>query len=1189
MNLTPSQQDALALDKNIAVTAGAGSGKTRILVERFIKIALRNPELTTRVAAITFTEKAAGEMRERIAETLRKLLSEADDPEEIRKLRLIRDRLGSAHISTIHGFCSRLLREFPIEAGIQPDFNTLDDIQQKFLQYKAIDATIKDLDDNVFADSAPGLRLLYARIGMGNLRKMLLTALRAPFDMHFIYQRFMRMTEDEYLTDLVTLWIKNFELLDDPIQREAFLGLVRDILAELHRPPVNERARKLVRAMRDLVEAGPFERDNLDWYKAFIMVLDAFTTSKDQPFANARSLGGKKEWSEENMQRIEQASNLAAELLNRLMLLLPKFVPGDYDREWFRIFKVFLELYHHTRIYYQFYKNTEGALDFEDLQLRLYLLLNNNESVRQKLARRFRYIMVDEFQDTNRVQWKLIEHLARDENGRLRDDALFVVGDPKQSIYGFRDADIRIFSHVKELLAKHAGYPEISLYDGHVVFRESFRFVPAVNAFINHVFENLLKSDAIDPFGVGYEALQAMRTPENTDTHIELMVLDESDEEKDEALYIAHRIRRLMREGVTVHEYDAALQKEIPRRAHYGDIAVLLRDRGKLNDVEQALRRYNIPFKTVGGIGFWQQSEVYELYHLLRFLSNPFDDLALVALLRSRFFMFSDVLIHLLGTEEEATWLNRLQGALKAEYSDEERQRITETAALLQKWLDLRERIPLNALLLEVIEDVGLKAQLLAEFNGAQRVANLDKLCALAEHFELHNPGGLKAFYALINDLVTDEARESQALTELDDSGSVKIMTIHASKGLQFPIVFIPGLGVKPRFSSQIPHDAELGISIDLKPIYPDEGKPGHLLHILLSKREKWKQRAEYLRIFYVAFSRASDHLFLSASVKDNKLNDTTMLYRLLKSLFRERDDDTLLIPETVNRETFSIRIDTDFTVEEASPDETPVGFFQRLDIWEEYLRRYQPAAVIPEPPEQRASRGRMFSATALKTFLEKPHVFEERYMLGFFRDDYIAFENHRVEESVSDALLRGAIIHRYLELYALEPDKEALVERILFEFEVFDPAHQREIRALIHTLEQRLNASETAQGILNAAEYKNEVSARMRLGDDYLTGTFDRMQKDARGQWEIIDYKTNRINAEQLQAAGAHYHVQMEVYALLLSALFPGQSAYRVSLYFLEPDRLYSRSYTPGQLEEQRRFYAATIRDIKARFPLVD
>ncbi|MEJ2052671.1 MAG: UvrD-helicase domain-containing protein, partial [Calditrichaceae bacterium] len=792
--LTNAQERALALDKNISVTAGAGSGKTRILVERYLKIVLRNPQNVKRTLAFTFTNKAAGEMQERIARTVNERLADKPDAEIKRKLLGIRDRLNSAAISTIHAFCARTLREFPIEAGLSPDFNEMNEMQQLTLQQESVQKSFQQVDQVQNSEEKKQWYYLFSRLSRNVITEMLITALGLPWDMEQIISRWDQLDEKDYIDRLNKDWV---QLAKTVIGEPDFNKYDAAIQAVLNSDTINlkndkgDLTRSVLTRTLSLLNDSPPEHVK---YAALIQLMDYLTTGNATAYKNAAQLGGQKSWNKHTVELLVELSQMCEEPARRLKENDIGFCTSENDRIWYRLFKIFIKLYQLTLDIYTHDKREKSLVDFEDLQHLTFRLLERHHRIGSELRGRYDYILVDEFQDTNALQWEIIRLLAGTD-GNLRKDKVFVVGDPKQSIYGFRNADIRIFKLVKSIFANHYNLSDEQDYEGNVIFEESFRFLPRLNAFINFLFSDILVEDEQNSFEVGYHPLISRRELEGKGgVEIALFRMEE-DRVQVEAEYIAQTIQRIINDKLTCYHWRG---DETPMEAEYGDIAILLRSRSHLLEVEQALRRKNIPFKTAGGIGYWQQQEIYDFNYLLRFISNPKDDFALIAVLRSKMFMISDSALFLLSREEGRTWWDRLQGDLAQRgYSDDERQTLRHTCNLILEWLALRERINLAELLDRIVSDLHYRAILAAQLNGEQLVANLDKLIQLAQNFNAAGLGGLQDFQNNINTIIKNEMREGEAQIAIEDRDTVKIMTIHAAKGLQFPIVVAPFLNEK--------------------------------------------------------------------------------------------------------------------------------------------------------------------------------------------------------------------------------------------------------------------------------------------------------------------------------------------------------------------------------------------------------
>ena len=1187
MPLTREQQKALALDKNISVTAGAGSGKTTLLVERFLKIALQSPSGARAILAITFTKKAAGEMQERTAEEVNRRLEKAASAEERTRLLQIRDQLSMASISTIHGFCARVLREFPIEAGLPPDFSEMDDFQQRTALHAAIDQTFTRADQN---EGVPSPRL-FASMEKASVEEMLFLALKAPYEMKRLFERFATFTAKEYHAFLEEHWLRL--LRDFVLPPTAFNELMNLIQFILDTDTIPEKtapgheARQLLKKTAAFNNGSEPEREA---YRSIFELSVFFTSSQNMALKSVKNFGGKSSWNQQNQKQLVELSTFCAAIEERKKAINPGFPDDENDRLWFDLMGDFFTLYKEAETVYKNLKAERGWLDFEDLQILTLHLLQENETVRQTLARRFDYLMVDEFQDTNALQWEIVSQLATEKEG-LAKDKIFIVGDPKQSIYGFRNADIRIFNRVKKQFAALAG---ASADEGDIVFGGSFRFLPRLNAFINYLFGGVLRESASDPFKVGYHPLKAMRHVPNTGW-AELALLDEEDTEEE---YMARSIARLKEEQVPVFVYENG---ETQRPFEYGDAAILMRSRDSLLKIEQALRTYDIPYQTVKGIGFWQKQEVYDFYHLLRFLNNPQDDLSLVGVLRSPLFMLSDEALYFLAQAEGSGYLQKMSAAANglSDFPREEKENLIQTLNLLRKWTTLRGRMPLTDFCETIMDDLKLRTLYLAQLNGEQLTANIEKLIQQVSRFEAAGLGSLNEFVTNMEELIESGMREGEAQLVQEDRGSVKIMTIHAAKGLQFPVVFVPYLNKgSGKNQSAVYLDAELGLAI--KPAA--YGTESSLLYDLLRQRRKQKESAEARRIFYTAVTRAACRVYLSARLKKKKALPGSALEWMTERF------DSLLEAERVqigwppdsdgqtesgqsgeveNPEAFELVIVHGLEKEDRL-ESSGQTFIQGMRLLEKTLQKPTPPASMPDyvqkiPP---GSGSRVFSPTRLMIFQKDKREYYRRYHLGFFDDDYEAFGEDIQRDEYG--LLKGKIVHRYLELMprSLIPE-EQLIEQILFEFEVFEAQLQRRFYSELQQLKGKISGSETARKIVYAREAQNEAAITIRLGGDFLTGTLDRMYRNEAGIWEVVDYKTNRVPAGQVEREAARYSLQLQAYALLVSKIYPGQKEYAVSLYFLHPDKLHTQRYTPRELTEIESAFSDIIHRIKEEFPV--
>ncbi len=418
-------------------------------------------------------------------------------------------------------------------------------------------------------------------------------------------------------------------------------------------------------------------------------------------------------------------------------------------------------------------------------------------------------------------------------------------------------------------------------------------------------------------------------------------------------------------------------------------------------------------------------------------------------------------------------------------------------------------------------------------------------------------------------------------------------MTIHAAKGLQFPVVFVPYLNKEnAKNPADMYLDSELGLA--LKPAAC--GTESSLLYDLLRQRQKQKEAAEAKRLFYTAVTRAGCCLYLSAQLKNEKVKPNSAL-DWMRGVF-----NNLL-------ETDRIQIGPSEQADKTTPERTApfeLHIVRRLEEtayreggYQAFIKGMQgvqealpgqldkpaalPAYLQKIPP---GSGSRVFSPTRLMVFQKDKQEYYRRYHLGFFDDDYETFAEDIQQDEYG--LLKGKIVHRYLELMpqAVISDRQ-LIEQILFEFEVFDAALQRRFFEELLQIREQVTQSETARRIVYADEAQNEAGITIRLGKDYLTGTLDRIFRNEAGNREVADYKTNRISAAQVKQESGRYELQMQAYALLLSKIYPGQPEYPVSLYFLHPDTLFTKRFTPAELTEVEADFNKIIQQIKKEFPV--
>ncbi len=798
-------------DGPLLVSAGAGAGKTSVLVERFVRSVIEDGAAVDSILAITFTEKAAAQLRARV----RGRFSECQRPVEARATE-------TAWISTIHGFCARVLRTHALTAGLDPEFRVMEALEAERLGLEAFDLALLDFMGK--ADEGKRLDLL-VRYGPDRLADMVRTAYSHLRSLGHEHPRLPDLDAPEPAGEV-----------------EELRAAARLALAEL-----GASAGKKVGAARAAVESC-------------LELLDADGLPEPaalKPFGF--SPGGANVLKGPACARYLEARNS----LLALCAAQAEFADHGHLRD-------LLDAYG-TR--YEALKRERSGVDFDDLELRATRLFAEEPEVCKGYAGRFTQIMVDEFQDTNRLQNRLLAQLGRDN--------LFRVGDERQSIYRFRHADVAVFREHRDA-AEAAGRAERVT----VNFRSRGEVLEAVDALFGSLW-----GDSFEPLREGPAAREG--EPRSLPC-VELLVTDrcaqrwkehagaEEDEDAAEILFgasmrgvptwraaearvLARRIEQLTGDGPYEHR----------------EVVVLVRATTNLSVYERALEERGIPTYVLGGRGYWSQQQVADLRAYLAALANPRDELALHSLLGSPIVGVSLdalVLVADLGRRAHGVWdaLERLvpvdgggrdeqAAALAAALPAEDLRRLESFVSRFRGERMDAPRMSLERLIDRAVTDSGYDRTVLALPAGERRMANVRKLMRMAREFEAEEGRDLRGFIDFVAERDLVQEREGQAPLESEDVQAVRLMTVHRAKGLEFPVVCVGDLGKRGREEDsalRITEDGSVGIR--LASIKGDRMDSAQLVQI--KERQRREDEEEERRVFYVAATRAQEHLVLSGA-----------------------------------------------------------------------------------------------------------------------------------------------------------------------------------------------------------------------------------------------------------------------------------------------------------------------------------
>jgi ATP-dependent helicase/nuclease subunit A len=492
---TTEQGDALELDHNIAITAGAGTGKTTTLTLRYLEMLESEPDIgPENIATITFTNDAANEMQERIREEVAERLSEAPESDEYDygRWRSIKDDLEDGYLHTIHGFCSRLLREYVVEAPVQPEFDTLDEADAKVLMQEVVRETIDarwETDEDV--------RRLARLWNRDSLEQVLVGLLDSrPMSTEWA-TRWEEASVDEYLDHIWATFYPTDQETAEALLSEASVQTALYTICDLHDqgfdidPSDNgvELLETVSAIARDTgIHTG--EADGREWQRAFDVICDRLTTGSGDRYSRRHWYrGSKSSWSAHEDEQ-EQLDAAADTLLEGLTPEEREFI-GGLDTEWnssqyvlslARLYCTVLEEYEQT-------KSDQNALDYHDLIQTCIQFLNADDRVREQVQSQFEYVMVDEMQDTDPLQWELIKLLTAGDTDDFDAQNVFLVGDEKQSIYRFRGADVTTFGSAREDLA--AANPDD--VETTKQLRGNFRTIEETREFLNALFDEVFE------------------------------------------------------------------------------------------------------------------------------------------------------------------------------------------------------------------------------------------------------------------------------------------------------------------------------------------------------------------------------------------------------------------------------------------------------------------------------------------------------------------------------------------------------------------------------------------------------------------------------------------------------------------------------------------------------------------------
>lgn len=1071
-NFTEAQLQAVTtIDRHVSVSAGAGSGKTRVLVERFLYIleryglegAGRKAEFSARnILAITFTRKAATEMKLRIRKEMNERL-EHSSAEQAQFWRQQLELLEGAQIGTIHSLCKRILRDNPVEAQLDPDFTVLEDSRQP--QFEA-----EELQ-----------RFLRRRLAEGDSQLQLLVQLYGA---------------DKVKTQLKTLLPLLPELCGEKNLQSPYIEAVERQLPQLQA--------RLYATLSELAE----RREELTGAK---------TKGREQLNALAEQLPELQllpleQW--DSVVDMPSASGKIKELVNEYKNDMKLVKPLVACRTALPLLDAWQAVLRELQSQLEHSKQQQELLSFADLELQAIKLLREQAEVRRKYQERYPFIMVDEFQDTNELQLQLVHLLCGDNESSLQavpGKNLFIVGDPKQSIYRFRGADVSVFAAAQQEIAA-AGGVNISMYDN---FRSTDRVLTACN----EVFSHLMSADVERE--VYFESLQPHRETEELPQLLLVEYPKDSPLPKRayEAQIVAQRLKEL-------HAADR----------DYSEMAILLRAMTHCPTLTAALTAAGVPFTVVDGKGFYERQEVLDLLNLLAVLSNQYSSLELAGVLRSPYFGLTDATLTTLFLNQQGLKLWQALQQQAAELQDEQQRQLAMRAA--QKLARLRTVASLQALpqLWECLwQELQVDAVLAGQEYGASKLANAKKLRQLSESYCAEKQASLSAWLQQVQELRRLEVRETAANVSAGDA--VTIMTIHKSKGLEFPVVVLPMLDSKiPGDNAEIKYQQGLGLGI--KSLVNGELQPTVVLQ-QLKEQAKYQQAEESKRQLYVAMTRARDLLLMSGVVKPVAAE---------KQAKQDSESEACWIEQLQSIFTDDSLVQRELITALPAPGDEQVAQ-QPQPLTPELVERIAPL------PTAAGNGRRYFTASALQNYLHCPrsYFYQQLAQLPEVEPETLLIG----ESGELPAYITGLVVHRTLELY--RGDLQAALSKALQEQSLTEAPAAEQLLA-------NYLASDLYRSLPRRQE--RELSFLLPLPEQglFVDGVIDYLGYDEQGGLIIVDYKTG--TPPQPGELKLGYAYQLALYKKAAEQLLK-QPVHRAELHFLQDLSVWQLPADDSHLEQ--------------------
>lgn len=1189
-----------ATGQDVLVSAAAGSGKTAVLVNRMIEkvIAKENPIDVDELLVVTFTNASAAEMRHRMADALEKEIVKNPHNQHLRKqLSLV----NKAQISTLHSFCLSIVRQYAYLIDIDPGFRIANEGEISLLR----DDILKEvLEEAYSADDEDEVNRIYRLVDSFTSDRddqeieLLIDKLYDTARVHPEPKKWLRSLVEQYRlpTDITIDDLPFIDSLKSSIEfqleeaREHILAVRKFALMPDGPAPYGETVELDLVLIQEALR-----RIRSSWEEAY----EFFSTLKWSTLARVQKDSCDEELKKKAQDKRNKAKKILKTIQDTFFARKPERLIEEI-RQMAPTIETLVELVEKFGEKFKQAKLEKAIVDFSDLEHFALEILTVEEDgelkpspVALEYRQRFKEVLVDEYQDTNMLQETILQLVK---SGNEANGNLFMVGDVKQSIYRFRLAEPMLF------LNKYLTFEEEPKSSGlKIDLNANFRSRKEVLHGTNYIFEQIMgekvgeivydEKAALKPgapyndvevpveLAIIYEEEPEQSPQEDEEEDVDIFIQEEMKKSQQEARYIIQRIREMIDGGMTIYDTKQKDPAKRMRPIRYSDIVILMRSMTWSNDIIEEFKAADIPLYAESSKGYFEALEVMVMINILKVIDNPYQDIPLASVLRAPFVgLTENEMARIRLANQNAPFYEAVKKFVDEEGSGLDvstQDKLVTFLKQLDNWRDLARRGSLSDLIWQIYLDTNYYEMVGAMSNGKQRQANLRTLHDRALSFEKSSFRGLFRFLRFIDRMKSrgEDLGVAKSIGEKDDV--VRLVTIHSSKGLEYPVVFVAGLGSRFNemdFNQNYLFDQQYGLAV--KAIDPEKRIIFTSLPFLAMKeKKKLEMKAEEMRILYVAMTRAKERLILVGSVKDwEKTRQTWCEMQslptdaMLPDYVRARARNYLdwIGPAISRHESFK-----EFSFEDYTPIPHPslwkvraisnTSFSKkqdelaeqdqesdRLEVDENLLEELKHRFQYRYPYEQSTKKKSKTSVSEMKRIEQLQQNEEEEIPYAHLLKRGTSFVKRPMfkQEKQLSATEVGTVVHTVMQHVPQEGFMNGEeVEKFLWQLVVKQLITEEEMKVV--EIEKIIQFFSTPIGrrFKNAKRLFREVPFTLSITDSegdaqIVQGIIDCLMEDEEGKWVLVDYKTDQIlpafqeEEALLQEMTKRYGVQIRIYS---------------------------------------------------------